>query len=171
MQWHFGSTRSPLIPILFLVTTRLLGQQHMPPPPRGDIPYHFPTEAAPEATRTTPITGGSLNAPSQSVKTSVSTEDSPARWHTGIEVGLSVGVLAFGALLVALEVILLARRPEWPSGLSLKLLGLTLVVTAGLFLIVAGFSQNQTASMMGLLGTVAGYILGKDIPDVHKSSS
>ena len=33
---------------------------------------------------------------------------------------------------------------------------------AGLFLIFAGYSQDQMAPMMGLLGTVAGYLLGKE---------
>ncbi|WP_425399576.1 hypothetical protein [Aeoliella sp.] len=37
---------------------------------------------------------------------------------------------------------------------------LTLIVFAGLFLIVVGWNQDQLAGMMGLLGTLAGYILG-----------
>ena len=38
--------------------------------------------------------------------------------------------------------------------------GLTLVLVAGLFLITAGYSQNQVAPMMGLLGTIVGFLLG-----------
>jgi hypothetical protein len=38
----------------------------------------------------------------------------------------------------------------------------TIVVTAGLFVIPAGYSQNQMTPLMGLLGAVAGYILGKE---------
>jgi hypothetical protein len=49
------------------------------------------------------------------------------------------------------------------SDWSFRLMGLALVLTAGLFLIVAGFSQEQMAGMMGLLGSAAGYILGKDV--------
>ena len=36
-----------------------------------------------------------------------------------------------------------------------------MVVTAGLYLIVAGYSDTQIAPMMGLLGTIIGYLLGK----------
>jgi hypothetical protein len=35
------------------------------------------------------------------------------------------------------------------------------VVIAGLFLITADYLENQSVPMMGLLGTVAGYLLGK----------
>jgi hypothetical protein len=45
--------------------------------------------------------------------------------------------------------------------LLFKMVALTLVITSGLVLIVAGFSSDQITSMMGLLGTVAGYVLGK----------
>lgn len=45
------------------------------------------------------------------------------------------------------------------------MIGLTLVVTAGLFLITAGYSETQIAPMMGLLGTIAGYLLGKEAAD------
>jgi hypothetical protein len=83
------------------------------------------------------------------------------RWHTTIEVALSSGVLVFGALLVALELRYLKSRGEWDAMWTMKIVGLTLVLTAGMFLITAGFSQNQTAPMMGLLGTVAGYLLGR----------
>ncbi|MDX1617310.1 MAG: hypothetical protein R3224_00890 [Balneolaceae bacterium] len=37
----------------------------------------------------------------------------------------------------------------------------TLIITAALFLIAAGFSNDQIASALGLLGTIAGYLLGR----------
>jgi len=43
-----------------------------------------------------------------------------------------------------------------------KLAGLTIVISSGILLIVSGYSQNQIAGMIGLLGTVAGYLLGRD---------
>lgn len=107
---------------------------------------------------------GTVENSKKTPRTPVSDRDGEPRWHSQIEVALSVAVLVFGAILVGLEVLLLFRRPHWSPGWVLKLIGLTLVVTSGLFLIVAGFSQTQTASMMGLLGTIAGYILGKDAP-------
>jgi hypothetical protein len=84
-------------------------------------------------------------------------------WTT-TEVALSLGVLAFGLLVMGLQVSVMFRaaRP-WDTD-STRIVGLTLVVVAGLFLITAGYSQDQIAPMVGLLGTVAGYLLGKSSP-------
>lgn len=83
--------------------------------------------------------------------------------HTVSEICLSIGVLVFGALLMGLEVLVMLKQDKYWDAWSFKILGLTLVITAGLFLVVAGYSQNQIAPMMGLLGTVAGYLLGKEV--------
>ena len=85
-----------------------------------------------------------------------------ARWHSNMEIAFGVSVLVFGAIIIGIEIFLLKARPTWGASWFLKIVGLTLVLTAGLFLVVAGFSQNQTAPMMALLGTVAGYLLGKE---------
>ena len=76
---------------------------------------------------------------------------------------LSIGVLAFGLLFTGiLTIVTIKCRAEKLFGMSyMKLVGLTLVITAGLFLICAGYSQDQIAPMIGLLGTIAGYLLGK----------
>ncbi len=97
------------------------------------------------------------HSPSQSDAT-----DIDQRWHTSMEIGLSIGVLVFGLLLIMLQLSYLKSGGKFQPMWALKMTGITLVVTAGLFLIVAGFSQTQTAPMMGLLGTVAGYLLGKE---------
>ena len=71
-------------------------------------------------------------------------------------------MLVFGAVIISLEILVMLKRAMYWGLWSFKILGLTLVIVAGLFLIVAGYSQNQAAPMMGLLGTVAGYLLGKE---------
>lgn len=68
--------------------------------------------------------------------------------------------------LVFLVALLLIFVPPWRRGermnaLHFKAYTLTLIIFAGLFLIVTGWSDNQLAPMMGLLGTLAGYILGE----------
>src|SRR5437868_2612397 len=79
--------------------------------------------------------------------------------HSATEIAFSISVLVFGAILVGLQVLVLVKRSaEW-NDWSFKLMGISLVITAGLFLIVAGYTERQTAPMMALLGTVAGYIL------------
>ena len=81
--------------------------------------------------------------------------------HTWVEIVFSCSVLLFGLALVAVQA-LLAFRGKLSEIAAFKLIGLTIVVTAGLFVIPAGFSQNQMSPLMGLLGAVAGYLLGKD---------
>jgi len=89
-------------------------------------------------------------------------EETVSRWHEPLEMVYGVSVLVFGAVIIAMEIRLLRSRPSWDASWYLKTVGLTLVLTGGLFLIVAGFTQQQIAPMMGLLGTVAGYLLGKE---------
>jgi len=85
------------------------------------------------------------------------------RWHTALEIGMSASVLIFGIMVMLMEIMYLKSRSDIHPTWVLKIIGLSLVITAGLYLIVAGFSQTQTAAMMGLLGTVAGYLLGKEV--------
>ena len=42
-----------------------------------------------------------------------------------------------------------------------KLLGVTMIIISALILITGGFSGEEIAPIVGLLGTVAGYLLGK----------
>lgn len=86
----------------------------------------------------------------------------PAYQYTFIEVALTVGLLVFGAVLVGLQVLLMVTQRRYWDDWSIKVTGLTLVITSGLLLIVAGYSEEQAAPMMGMLGTVAGYLLGKE---------
>lgn len=82
--------------------------------------------------------------------------------HSMVEIYLSFGVLVFGAIVLLAEIAVMIRTNNYWDAWSFKVLGLTFVLVSGLFLIVAGYSQDQTAPMMGLLGTVAGYLLGKE---------
>jgi len=74
--------------------------------------------------------------------------------------GTGIGVLVFGVLTMGM-LVTLKNRNKLDSDLFFKLVALTLVLTCGLSLIVIGYGQDQIASMMGLLGTIAGYILGQ----------
>jgi hypothetical protein len=53
---------------------------------------------------------------------------------------------------------------SWRSGLTEEFIRsfiVLVVVFAALFLIVAGYSEKQTAPVFGLLGTVVGYVFGR----------
>jgi hypothetical protein len=87
--------------------------------------------------------------------------------HSGrasAEIYLSVGVLLFGVLLIGLQVLVMLKMAKGWETHSTRMVGLTLVIVAGLFFITAGYSQDQIAPMVGLLGTIAGYLLGKTAP-------
>lgn len=81
--------------------------------------------------------------------------------HTWVEITFSCAILIFGfSLIVVLS--FLAVKSKLSENSVFKLIGITIVVTAGLFVIPAGYSQNQMSPLMGLLGAIAGYLLGKE---------
>ncbi len=93
--------------------------------------------------------------------TAPATDAGMPKGRTYSETYLSTAVLIFGLSLMLLQVMLLLRAKQGWGTNSTRLAGLTLVTVAGLFLITAGYSQNQIAPMFGLLGTIAGYLMGK----------
>ncbi len=72
----------------------------------------------------------------------------------------SIGILIFGAVVIAAEIFVMIRREKGWGQSNKQIVGLTLVVIAGLFLITGEYAQTQTAPMFGLLGAIAGYLFG-----------
>jgi len=75
------------------------------------------------------------------------------------------GIL-LGIILLVYVIIVIAFASYWiKSGVSpenvLKIFGSFLVISSAIFLIVAGYSEQQISPVIGLLGTIVGYILGK----------
>jgi FtsH-binding integral membrane protein len=84
----------------------------------------------------------------------------PRDW-TAIEIVLSVGVLIVMLVLIIIEAILIAKAQKpWSPAAILKVFGLTLIVCFSAFLVTAGYDQDQIGPVMGLLGVIAGYLLG-----------
>lgn len=98
-------------------------------------------------------------SPNTTATTATSTATSVQR--TPYETELGWGVLVFGALIIGLEITLMLRLKKGWGTQSIRIVGITLVIIAGLFLIVTGYSQEQIAPMIGLLGTITGFLLGK----------
>lgn len=81
--------------------------------------------------------------------------------RTTTETILSLGVLAFGIFMVFFAGLIAIRKGTgWDSEVT-RIFTVAVIVTAGLFLITAGYSDQQIAPMFGLLGTIVGYLLGK----------
>ena len=86
------------------------------------------------------------------------------------ETYLSLGVLAFGLILVVFTGVVGFRKNTGWNQESTRVFVISVIVTAGLFLITAGYSDQQIAPMFGLLGTIVGYLLGKSPPGDESSS-
>jgi peptidoglycan/LPS O-acetylase OafA/YrhL len=80
-------------------------------------------------------------------------------WTPKIALGLSYSILVFGLLVLALMAALVAKYNVNINRL-LRAFALVLIIVAAVFLIVAGYTEQQIAPVMGLLGTIAGYLLG-----------
>ncbi|MEL6697718.1 MAG: hypothetical protein AAFP89_15855 [Bacteroidota bacterium] len=83
-------------------------------------------------------------------------------WLSSREFYLSVLILGFGLLLVLLT--LLASRIggiQMTADEFLRLISIILIINSSLLLISSGFSDKQISSVIGLLGTLAGYLLGR----------
>lgn len=72
---------------------------------------------------------------------------------------VSAVLLAFGFLAVLLVGVLLLRNRRADD--VLRTVGVILIIFATLFLVVAGYDDKQIAPVIGLYGTIAGYLLGK----------
>jgi len=81
-------------------------------------------------------------------------------WSVTDAMTISITVLIFGLLILILATYLikLGKSPQ----IILRIFGTIFIITAAIFLVVAGYSDQQIAPAMGLLGTIAGYLLGKD---------
>lgn len=79
------------------------------------------------------------------------------------EVLLSISVLVFG-LILAIFAGTIALKRGWGQDAT-RIFAVSVIVSAGLFLITAGYSDSQMSPMFGLLGTLVGYLLGKNHPD------
>ncbi|WP_157779336.1 hypothetical protein [Burkholderia thailandensis] len=80
-------------------------------------------------------------------------------WSVENAMTISAVVLAFGLVTIGIAAWLILRRI--PHNAVLRVLGTVLILVFAVFLVVAGYSDKQIASVLGLLGTVAGYLLGK----------
>lgn len=81
-------------------------------------------------------------------------------WSVTDAMTISVVVLLFGLLVILLATYLIRVGKNTES--VLRIFGTILIVLVSVFLVVAGYTDTQIAPVMGLLGTIVGYLLGKD---------
>ncbi|PSR15043.1 MAG: hypothetical protein DA408_16345 [Bacteroidetes bacterium] len=135
--------RTNIIILLSLLATCLLAQPEVVETTTVNTP-------PPAAMESSPTSG--VNLPP------VSADFVPTK--SSQEVWLSLGVLVFGMIVILAQALIISRRQE-PLSQSLKYLSITLIIVGSLFLVTAGYGNAQIAPIIGLLGTVAGYLLGR----------
>jgi hypothetical protein len=87
--------------------------------------------------------------------------DTGVRELSRSEFSLSIAVLAFTLILVTLIALIAIKKGQGFGPTTTKLFVIVVVVGAALFLLTAGYSNDQMTPIIGLLGTIVGYSLGK----------
>ncbi len=82
-------------------------------------------------------------------------------WTVTNSMTISAVVLVFGLLVILLATYLIKNGKNAEA--VLRIYGTILIVVASVFLVVAGYTDTQIAPVMGLLGTIVGYLLGKEV--------
>ena len=98
--------------------------------------------------------------PPASFETSSSNDQQGSWWSVQDAMTISAAVLIFGAFIIALAALLIQKGKAAED--VLRIFGTVIIIISAVFLIVAGYSDKQIAPVMGLLGTIVGYLLGKD---------
>lgn len=80
-------------------------------------------------------------------------------WSNTDAMTISSVVLAFGLVVFLLATYLIKSGKD--SDGVLRFFGTVLIIFLATFLVVAGYSDTQMGPVMGLLGTIAGYLLGR----------
>lgn len=83
----------------------------------------------------------------------------PLWWSNKNAMTMSSLILTFGLIICAIGGYFLKKGAD-PDSL-LKFFGTIVIIMGALFLVVAGYDDKQIGPVMGLLGTMVGYLLGK----------
>jgi hypothetical protein len=105
-------------------------------------------------------TDAAIESLSRSAPPSIPTSDAPTWWSVTNAMTISSVVLAFGLLVILLATYLV--RSGVNTEAVLRIFGTILIILVSVFLVVAGYTDTQIAPVMGLLGTIVGYLLGKE---------
>ena len=83
-------------------------------------------------------------------------------WSPTLVCQLSLGIGAFAVFILVCVTVLLKRLedPLMPEQI-LRTFGILVIIFAAVFLVIAGYSDTQITPVIGLLGTIAGYLLGR----------
>src|ERR1051325_9070742 len=73
----------------------------------------------------------------------------------------ALAMLVCGLFALGFQIWVLISRGKGWGPISTRMCGITLIVVAALFIVTAPIARENATSVIGLLGTIAGYVLGK----------
>lgn len=101
----------------------------------------------------TPVSESKESVPSTNEVKTVSNT-----WSSSLVMILGGMVLLFGLGMLVVALFMLKHGMSTHG--IIRLNGLVLVIISSIFLVIVGYSQEQISPVMGLLGAIAGYLLG-----------
>lgn len=84
----------------------------------------------------------------------------PKSGHSNVEIWFSFGVLLFGLIMIGLQIWLMIHNQKYWDTTTFRIFTVTLAVTASMFLITAGYSNDQILPVISLVSGVVGYVFG-----------
>ena len=100
--------------------------------------------------------GEQLSEPSEG-----SLDPKGAGFLSSYEFWITMAILLFGLVVIAVQYSLLSRQPDFQGTDILRVFSSTIILIGTLVFITAGYGTDQSAPALGLFGTIAGYILGR----------
>lgn len=82
-----------------------------------------------------------------------------APWTPELVCRLSLGIGLFAVVAFGLVALLIWKGNDAEH--VLRTFGILVIVFSAVFLVVTGYSESQITPVIGLLGTIAGYLLGR----------
>ena len=75
-------------------------------------------------------------------------------------------ILIFGVIIIGLEILVMIKLQKGWGDNSVKIIGLTLMLIMALVVVFSKVEIEKVTAIIGLLGTIAGYLMGKN--DLNK---
>ncbi|MEM6396983.1 MAG: hypothetical protein AAF741_11610 [Bacteroidota bacterium] len=146
-----------LLCLFSLIVLPLLAQDSVNIPPAAPVSTQAPAQV-PTAENPPPADIGNVPRPN------FNPNATPTR--TSTEKVTSIAVLVFGFAIVAALIWVIVKRMEIKQNSdlteALKLPVVVTIIVAGVFLVTAGYGNQQIAPIVGLMGTIAGYLMGRN---------
>jgi hypothetical protein len=84
-----------------------------------------------------------------------------SQWTPQLAINMGAGIFLFGVLFFGMISLLIWKNKSVDN--LLRIFGILLIIVASVFLVIVGYSDQQIAPVMGLMGTIAGYLLSRRV--------